>query len=347
MRRGQREGQRSLRVSPRSGSFQQMAESEFDIIRHYFSNRQPERADVVAGIGDDAALLRVAPGSELVVCMDTLVAGVHFPESTTAAAIGHKALAVNLSDLAAMGAEPAWATLSLALPASHPDWLQAFADAFFALADSHGVQLVGGDITRGPLTVTVQAHGFVPAGQALRRRGARPGDRVCVTGNLGDAGLALHPGVTVPAGLQARLDFPQPRVDAGLALRGCASAAIDISDGLLADLGHLLEYDGLGAALQIDALPRSAQFLAGLQALGVEGEVLFYELPLAAGDDYELCFTLPESRRTETERRLAEIACDFTVIGVIEALPGIRCFRAGDRQYHPLSSGYRHFNEDG
>ena len=347
MRREEREGQRPLKVSPSSGSFQHMTESEFDIIRHYFTDRQSRRADVVAGIGDDAALLHVAPGSELVVCMDTLVAGVHFPESTAAAAIGHKALAVNLSDLAAMGAEPAWATLSLTLPASHPDWLKAFADAFFALADRHGVQLVGGDISCGPLAVTVKAHGFVPAGQALRRRGARPGDRVCVTGTLGDAGLALHDGVSVPAGLQARLDFPQPRIDAGLALRGYASAAIDISDGLLADLGHLLEHDGLGAALQVDALPRSEAFLAGVQTLGAEGEVLFYELPLSAGDDYELCFTIPEERRNEAERRLAEIACDCTVIGVIVELPGLRCYRDDGERYHPVSSGYRHFNEAG
>ncbi|MDH3525986.1 MAG: thiamine-phosphate kinase [Gammaproteobacteria bacterium] len=324
-----------------------MAESEFDIIQHYFSGRQPGRADVVAGIGDDAALLRVAPGSELVVCMDTLVAGVHFPESTAAAAIGHKALAVNLSDLAAMGAEPAWATLALTLPASDPDWLRAFADAFFTLADSHGVQLVGGDTTCGPLAVTVQAHGFVPAGQALRRRGARPGDRVYVTGTLGDAGLALHEGVSVPPGLQARLDFPQPRIAAGLALRGQASAAIDISDGLLADLGHLLEYDGLGATLQVDAVPRSADFLAGLQPLGAAGEALFYELPLAAGDDYELCFTVPEDRCHAVQRRLAEIACAGTLVGVIDEVPGIRCHRSTGEPYHPSSSGYRHFNEAG
>ncbi len=324
-----------------------MAESEFDIIQYYFSGRQPGRTDVVAGIGDDAALLSVAPGSELVVCMDTLVAGVHFPESATAAAIGHKALAVNLSDLAAMGAEPAWATLSLTLPVSDPDWLKAFADAFFALADNHGVQLVGGDTTRGPLAVTVQAHGLVPAGQALRRRGARPGDRVYVTGTLGDAGLALHEGVSVSPGLQACLDFPQPRIDAGVALRGQASAAIDISDGLLADLGHLLEYDGLGATLQVDVLPRSEEFRAGLQSLGAAGEALFYELPLAAGDDYELCFTVPEERCSEVERRLAEIDCACTVIGVIEKLPGIRCNRSSGEPYHPVLSGYQHFNEAG
>jgi thiamine-monophosphate kinase len=322
-----------------------MAESEFDIIQHYFSGRQPGRADVVAGIGDDAALLRVAPGDELVVCMDTLVAGVHFPESTSAAAIGHKALAVNLSDLAAMGAEPAWATLSLCLPASEPDWLKAFADAFFALADRHGVQLVGGDITRGPLAVTVQAHGFVPAGEALRRRGALPGDRICVTGTLGDAGLALREGAGVLTDLKARLEFPSPRIECGLALRGCASAAIDISDGLLADLGHLLEHDGLGATLKVDSLPRSAEFLAGLESLGEKGEALYYELPLSAGDDYELCFTVPEARCDEVGRRLAEIDCVSTVIGIVDEAAGIRCYRVDGERYYPASSGYRHFDE--
>jgi len=347
MRRQGRTGQRPLTVLPSTGSFQYMAESEFDIIQHYFSGRQPGRADVVAGIGDDAAVLRVAPGVELVVCMDTLVAGVHFSETTTAAAIGHKALAVNLSDLAAMGAEPAWATLSLSLPSSDAEWLRAFADAFFELADSHGVQLVGGDTTRGPLAVTVQAHGFVPAGEALRRRGARPGDRVCVTGTLGDAGLALHKKAGVSPGLQARLDFPQPRIDAGLALRGHASAVIDISDGLLADLGHLLEHDQLGAILQVDVLPRSADFLAGLLTMGAAGEALFYELPLAAGDDYELCFTVPEAPCNEVVRRLAEIGCACTVIGVVDEVQGIRCYRDDGERYYPTSSGYRHFNETG
>ena len=169
-----------------------MGESEFDIIRHYFASHPSGRDDVLAGIGDDAALLRMPSDRLLVVCMDTLVAGVHFSPQTSAAAIGHKALAVNLSDLAAMGAEPAWATLALTLPESDSAWLAAFSEAFFALADRYGVQLVGGDTTRGPLCVTVQAHGFVPPGKVLRRRGALPGERIYVTGTLGDAGLALR-----------------------------------------------------------------------------------------------------------------------------------------------------------
>ena len=180
------------RVSKRPVAELYMSDTEFDIIRRYFTRQDSNRGDVVTGIGDDAALLRVPAGMELVVCMDTLVDGVHFPGGTPATAIGHKALAVNLSDLAAMGAEPAWVTLSLTMPESDPDWLAAFSRGFFELADRYQVQLVGGDTTQGPLAVTVQAHGFVPAGQALRRQGAQAGDHIYVTGTLGDAGLALQ-----------------------------------------------------------------------------------------------------------------------------------------------------------
>ncbi|MGD8630613.1 MAG: thiamine-phosphate kinase, partial [Gammaproteobacteria bacterium] len=242
-----------------------MSETEFDIIGRYFRRQPVKRKDVLTGIGDDAAVLHLPVDRELLLCIDTLVAGVHFPAGTPAAAIGHKALAVNLSDLAAMGAEAAWATLALTLPEPDPVWLEAFSGGFFALAGRHRVQLVGGDTTRGPLTVTVQAHGFAPQGQALRRTGARPGDRIYVTGTLGDAGLALHLRDAAAAELRVRLDYPEPRLDAGSLLRGLASAVIDISDGLLADLGHLLEDKGLGASLQVDGLPRSRAFIAALQ----------------------------------------------------------------------------------
>ena len=210
--------------------------------------------------------------------MDTLVDGVHFPAGTPAAAIGHKALAVNLSDLAAMGAEPAWATLSLTLPESDPDWLADFSQAFFKLADRYQLQLVGGDTTRGPLSVTVQVHGFVPNGQALRRQGAQPGDHIYVTGTLGDAGLALRSGGHDGEVLRQRLDYPEARIAAGRLLRGYASAAIDISDGLLADLGHMLAADDLGASLNVDELPRSAAFKELTQQ-----SARFYELPLSRG----------------------------------------------------------------
>jgi thiamine-monophosphate kinase len=324
-----------------------MAGTEFEIIQRYFTRKQPGREDVIAGIGDDAALLRVPAGMELVVCIDTLVAGVHFPQHTSAAAIGHKALAVNLSDLAAMGAEPAWATLSLTLPDNAPSWLEDFAQGFFTLAERHRVQLVGGDTTRGPLVVTVQAHGFVPAGRALRRQGAQPGDRIYVTGTLGDAGLALQLQETAASVLRSRLDFPEPRVDAGLLLPGLASAAIDISDGLLADLGHLLEAHDLGAVIEVDAVPRSDAFLASAGPGGAGKLSRFYELPLSAGDDYELCFTVPEQHCAAVERRLATLPCGCRAIGVVEARPGIRCQRADGEDYLPAGSGYQHFAEDG
>jgi thiamine-monophosphate kinase len=321
-----------------------MGESEFDIIRHYFAGHPAGREDVLAGIGDDAALLRVPPDRLLVVCLDTLVAGVHFAPETAAAAIGHKALAVNLSDLAAMGAEPAWATLALTLPESDPAWLGAFSAAFFALADRYGVQLVGGDTTRGPLCITVQAHGFVPPGKVLRRRGALPGDRIYVTGTLGDAGLALCPDAPQDEHLRRRLDFPEPRIEAGLALRDYASAAIDISDGLLADLEHVLADDRLGALLRIDALPRSEAFLEAMRALDPERRDLYYDLPLGAGDDYELCFTVAASVSGALEARLAGVPGGCRCIGIVDAAPGIRCLRDDGAAYRAALTGYRHFN---
>jgi thiamine-monophosphate kinase len=288
-------------------------------------------------------VLRLPDDRELLLCIDTLVADVHFPAGTPAAAIGHKALAVNLSDLAAMGAEAAWATLALTLPEPDPVWLEAFAGGFFTLAGRHGVQLVGGDTTRGPLTVTVQAHGFTPQGQALRRTGAQPGDRIYVTGTLGDAALALRMRDAAAAELRARLDYPEPRLDAGSRLRGLASAAIDISDGLLADLGHLLENNGLGASLQVDELPRSGTFIAALQGLDAVKAELFYDLPLFGGDDYELCFTVPEHCCAEVEQRLNELPCGCKAIGIIESQPGIRCCLRDGGSYRPAQTGYLHF----
>ncbi|MEN8106521.1 MAG: thiamine-phosphate kinase [Pseudomonadota bacterium] len=321
-----------------------MALSEFELIQRYF-DYQPaagSRDDVVLGIGDDAAILAVPDDRDLVVCMDTLVTGVHFPESVTADAIGHKALAVNLSDLAAMGAEPAWFTLSLTLPDADSQWLELFAQGLFALADRYHVQLVGGDVTRGPLNITVQAHGLVPKGRALKRSGAAVGDRIYVTGTLGDAGLALQQGSTASAGLRQRLDYPEPRIDAGLALRGLVSACIDISDGLLADLGHLLAADGLGAILQVDDLPRSQDFLATMETLGDSGN-LSYNVPLSAGDDYELCFTVPPGQGAELESALAALPGSCTAIGVIEQGGGLRCQRQDGSIWQPAANGYQHF----
>jgi thiamine-monophosphate kinase len=321
-----------------------MSADEFEIIERFFTRQAISRDDVQLGIGDDAAVLRVPADSELVLCMDTLVAGVHFPANTPAAAIGHKALAVNLSDLAAMGAVPAWATLSIALPENDAGWLAEFAHGFFQLAEQHGVQLVGGDTTRGPLTVTVQAHGFVPHGQAINRSGAQAGDYIYVTGTLGDAGLALQlPGELA---IRQRLDYPQPRIEAGQALRGLASAAIDISDGLLADLGHLLEKRELGATIRVDELPRSPAFLSALEHAGEQQAAWFHALPLAAGDDYELCFTVPESRRAAVDKALQQLGVSVTAVGIIEPEPGIRCVHADGTVYRPQATGYRHFGRE-
>ncbi len=319
-----------------------MALSEFELIRCYFDRPQAAvgRDDVVLGIGDDAAVVTVPDDRDLVLCMDTLVAGVHFPETTSPEAIGHKALAVNLSDLAAMGAEPAWFTLSVTLPQADADWLAAFARGMFRLADHYRVQLVGGDVTRGPLSVTVQAHGLVPRGEALQRKGAAAGDCIYVTGTLGDAGMALQQGLQAAPALRQRLDFPSPRVEAGLALRGLASAVIDISDGLLADLGHLLEAASLGAMLRIDSLPRSAGLAAAVAANSGNPH---YDIMLSSGDDYELCFTVSPGQCAAVESRLAALPGGCSAVGVIEAAPGIRCQRQDGSSWAPAGNGYQHF----
>ncbi|MGD2055704.1 MAG: thiamine-phosphate kinase [Gammaproteobacteria bacterium] len=320
-----------------------MALNEFEIIRRYFTRQPSRREEVLLGIGDDAAVLRIPAGQDLVVCTDTLVAGVHFPAGTAAAAIGHKALAVNLSDLAAMGADPLAVTLALTLPESDPAWLGEFSRGLLALAGRYHLQLIGGDITRGPLTVTVQAHGLVPAGQALRRQGARPGDRVYVTGTLGDAGLALHLGDAATPQLRQRLDYPEPRIAAGRRLRSLASAAIDISDGLLADLEHLLESDRLGANLRLASLPRSQQFETAFRDVVPQKQKLYQELPLTAGDDYELCFTVPPDRGPALTQALAGLPCRCTPVGEVTQQPGVRCLREDGSEYRSAAGGYRHF----
>jgi len=318
--------------------------NEFDLIRRYFAERGVRRADVPLGIGDDAALLTPPPGQSLAVTIDTLHCGVHFDAGIPPADLGHKALAVNLSDLAAMGAEPAWATLALSLPQADEAWLAAFAEGFFALAGRHGVQLVGGDTTRGPLSVTVQMQGFVPQEKALTRSGAEPGDHVFVTGSLGDAGagLAIEQGRLEFAGppadlLLARLHRPTPRVGAGLALRGLATASIDISDGLAQDLGHILVASGVGAVLDIDRLPLSDELLAS----GIDGP---WRLAASAGDDYELCFTAPADADFGVDDALG---CPVTRIGRIIVEPGQRWLGADGQPCELPSRGWDHFARGG
>ncbi|HET9699596.1 MAG TPA: thiamine-phosphate kinase [Burkholderiales bacterium] len=314
---------------------------EFDIIRRFFT--RPAR-HAVLGVGDDAALLRPAPGQDLVAATDMVVAGRHFFPDADPASLGHKVLAVNLSDMAAMGAIPRWATLALALPEADERWLEGFAAGFFALADRHGVDLVGGDTTRGPLNLCVQILGEVPTGQALRRAGARPGDDIWVSGRLGDAalGLAHRQGRLVLAPHQAgpclrALDWPQPRVELGVRLRGLAHACIDVSDGLLADLGHVLERSRVGATLRLEALPRS-------ETLGLHlPEPAALECLLAGGDDYELLFTAAPANRAAVDLAAVEAGVPVTRIGEIRAGLGLEVLDADGAGVPVARRGFDHF----
>ena len=321
---------------------------EFDLIRRHLTGLGAPRADVAVGVGDDGAVVRPPPGRELVLTTDLLLEGVHFLPGTDPEALGWRALAVSLSDLAAMGAEPAWATLVLSLPAADEAWLAAFARGLDACARAHGVALVGGDTVRGPLAAGAQLCGLVPEGAALRRLGARPGDVLCVTGTLGDAaaGLALARGGLAglapehEAHLRARLERPAPRVAAGLAARGLARAAIDVSDGLLADLGHLLEADGLGARVETAALPRS-------EALSAVPPARRLAWQLGGGDDYELLLAVAPSRLAALEEAVRATGTPLTVIGRVEAEPGVRCVDAAGRPVEPPAAGWDHFARDG
>lgn len=313
--------------------------SEFALIRRIIEGAPTAAPDVVIGPGDDAAVLAVPAGHELVLTTDTLVAGRHFPAETAAADIGWKALAVNLSDLAAMGAAPRWITVALTLPSEDEAWLAGFVDGLAALLTQSGCVLVGGDLTRGPLAVTVQAAGLVPAGGAIPRGGARPGDLIAVTGTLGDASLALAlraQGATDShaAALRRRLDRPEPRIDAGLALRGAAHAAADISDGLGVDLAHILEASGVGATVEAAKLPASDAFAA----LCPPEDVLAHQW--AGGDDYELCVCLPEAALAGVAAR---VDCPLRPIGRIEAQPGLRLVDAHGTPLAPRKAGYDHF----
>ena len=306
------------------------------------------RGDVPLGIGDDAALLQPAPGEQLAITADTLNAGVHFPVETCPADIGWKTLAVNLSDLAAMGAAPRWCTLSLSLPQDDEAWLEAFADGFFALADRHDLALVGGDTTRGPLSLSVTAIGAVPAAAALRRDGARVGDEVWITGSPGEAAAALalwRSGlldVTLPAVSEAheilrqRLLRPTPRLDTGLRLRGLATACIDVSDGLLADLGHLCRRSGAGARLELGrlAIPPS---------LRATGDARIREWQLGGGDDYELCFTAAPADHDAVLRALEFSGVEGAMIGCIVAGHEVQVLDEEGCTWLPMRSGYQHF----
>ncbi|OAN14324.1 thiamine-monophosphate kinase [Photobacterium jeanii] len=324
-----------------------MAKNEFDLIAHYFERQAVDRRDVNLAIGDDCALLTVPEGCQLAVSTDSLVAGTHFLADADPALVAHKALAANLSDLAAMGATPAWVSLALTMPEPDETWLKGFCQGFFALAEYYNVQLIGGDTTKGPLSITLTVQGFVPQGQALTRSGASNGDWVYVTGNLGDsaAGLALILGErhlsseALTQTLTLRHYQAQPRVLAGQALRGIASAALDISDGVMSDLGHILSRSGLGAVLDVDKLPLSDELLAF-----EPDEIKARQMALTSGEEYELCFTVPEANRGAVETALAHTGVKACCIGQLHAGSGIALQSNGqplDWQLH----GYDHFAE--
>ncbi|KTD82601.1 thiamine-phosphate kinase [Legionella waltersii] len=318
---------------------------EFELIARYFSAKESKpRKDVLLGIGDDCALLDLPHGKQLLVSMDTLVSGVHFPETTMPYDIGYKALAVNLSDLAAMGASPAWITLALTMPELNEQWLSDFSRGLFSLCSQFDVALVGGDTTRGPLSITIQAHGFIPKGQAVKRSGARNGDLIYVTGPLGDAGLALKHLIgelQLPNdylhSVMTRLNRPFPRIKEGLLLRNHATAMIDVSDGLVADLGHVLEQSKVGASIDLQKIPLS-EFVK--KSLHREAAL---QLALCAGDDYELCFTVSPEHKNELESLMNAEGCAVFCIGRIN---NARQFvlKDKDRLLDPkLFLGYSHF----
>jgi len=318
--------------------------SEFALIERYFRHRGMARADVILGVGDDAALLQPPANVELVATTDTLVAGVHFPDGSPPASIGHRALAVNLSDLAAMGAQPAWALLALTLPEADESWLSEFAAGFGSLAQAHGVALVGGDTTRGPLCVTVELLGHVPRGCALTRGGGATGDALFVSGTPGDAaaGLALEQGkLSAPAEARAylreRFLRPTPRVALGQSLRGCASACIDVSDGLLGDAGKLAAASQAGVELVFSDLPVSQPLLAAL------GEQRARELALTGGDDYELCFAVRAQDIARLNATLPPSQWGYTRIGSLRTAPGAVVLRDDGSVMEFSHSGYQHF----
>ncbi len=314
--------------------------NEFNIIDHYFNQNFPAQSNVILGIGDDAALCTVPAGMQLAISVDTLVEGIHFPKNTHPQDIGYKALAVNLSDLAAMGATPVWMTLALSCPQMEQNWLKQFTAGLLELAQLYQISLIGGDTTRGTLTISIQIMGFVPQQQALQRNSAQINDDIYVTGTLGDAGLGLasiqnkiNLATDAKKFTETRLNRPTPQVEVGKSLRNIATSAIDISDGLAADLGHILTASNVGASLQLKNLPLSTAMQTNLSLETA------WNLALTAGDDYELCFTVPPNKAAMLKQIMT---AKYTRIGKIEPTLGLRCMN-NQQQFKLQKSGFQHF----
>ncbi len=317
--------------------------SEFEIIERFFKKAHPNsKGDLALGIGDDAAIINVPEDSELVMSMDTLVAGVHFFEDTSAENIAFKSLSVNLSDIAAMGASPRWISLALTLPEKDLDWIERFASSFNTLAEEHSLVLIGGDLTKGPLSITVQIHGVNPKGKSLRRSGANPGDVIYVSGNLGAAAYALkniEGSILYPAATEKEIQQlyrPKARIKTGIALRDVATSCIDISDGLIADLQHILKASQVGAEIELSDIPYSDSLIKLKSELAIE-------LALTGGDDYELCFTIPNSLSNTSLDEIA-INCPITKIGFINNKNASLVLRKENEEVYFLKSkSYSHF----
>jgi len=323
-----------------------MPDSEFAIIKQYFSNRITDNENIIQGIGDDAAVISTPADMQLVVSVDTLISGIHFPSQTSAADIAYKALAVNLSDLAAMGATPAWFTLALTLPKVNHQWLAAFSESLADISSIYKIPLVGGDTTRGALSITIQVAGHVAKGKALLRSGAKAGDQIFVSGNIGDAGLGLYAlqkqfEKTEDINyLLACLNRPQPQIELGKALAEVANACIDISDGLFADLGHILKASGMGARLQQPHIPLSKQ---AQQFLADKSELL--AAVYNRGDDYELCFCVPAEKCGKIKLIEKQTACKLTHIGEIVAGNELQVFDTQQKMLNINRDNYDHFAE--
>lgn len=327
---------------------------EFNLIEHFFKQKSAQRKDVIIGIGDDAAVTHIPQGQALVTTTDTLLSGVHFLPDANAHAIAQKAIAVNLSDLAAMGAEPAWISLSLSLPEFDESWLEDFSTGLREHIDYYSMQLIGGDTVQGPLAITITAQGFVPYEQAITRSGAKPGDLVYVTGTLGDAGLGLAIAkneVEQISGIKKerpltqvnqefllkRFNYPTPRLLTGTHLRRIANSCIDLSDGLISDIQHILKASGCGAVLNVDKFPLSKALSESVD----EHQAIQYAL--SAGDDYELLFTVGEEQKGHLETTLANANIQVTCIGHLNGSSGKLELRKDDQVFDVNIQGYQHF----